>query len=145
RGNEREADIVIAQAVGRPLLDEVVVDPLPVELYAVGALEILDEVLAVAAHDGAVSAGDVGVLDREIGVLRTAPDDELVLIDLVDLPLEVQVQRSCRGLSRGLRDVIAAPRRRKPAAGGARQAGRRTRRRSGRRSTPDRSRRDASW
>lgn len=67
-----------------------IVDPLTVELDPVRALEILDVVLPVSAHDRTVPPGNVCILDGEIRVLGASTDHKLFLVDLKDLSLKEQ-------------------------------------------------------
>ena len=89
----REAELVVTEVEEVAFVDALVVDAHALEVDAVRRAEVLDEVGPVAADDGGVLARDVAVLDGQIGRLRAAADDELVLVDPVLLVVEDQVER----------------------------------------------------
>src|SRR3982751_2305338 len=78
-----EAKLVITEVEHVALVDALVVDAHPLEVDPVGRPEVLDEVGAVAADDRRVLAGDVSILDRQVGGFRSPADDELILVDAV--------------------------------------------------------------
>src|SRR5437870_9881592 len=86
----REPQLVVAEVEHVAFVDALVVDAHALVVDAVRRAEVFDVVGAVAADDGGVLAGNVAVLDREVGGLRAAPDDELVLVDRHLLVVEEQ-------------------------------------------------------
>src|SRR5207237_6950382 len=89
------------------------VDPHPLVVDPVGRPEVLDVVRAVATDHRGVLARDVAVLDREVARLRAAPDDELVLVHRITLPVVDEEERARardwrrRRLRRGCRRAVA--------------------------------------
>ena len=66
---------------------------------AVGRAQIFDVVVAVVEDHRAVFARDVAIPDREVGLLASSTDDELVFIDRI--AVVVKDQRERRATTRG--------------------------------------------
>src|SRR5690606_33193320 len=81
-----EPELVVTEVEHVPLVDALVVDAHALVVDAVRRPEVLDVERPVATDDGRVLARDVAVLDRQVGRLAAATDDELVLGHGVALP-----------------------------------------------------------
>ena len=87
-----EEQFVITHAEDVSIVDGLALDALALELDAVGRTHVDDMVLTIHELDQCMLARDVGILDREITRLFSAPNDEAVLVDLEKLTLVVDCQ-----------------------------------------------------
>ena len=94
-----EAKLVVAEVEDISLVDLLGFDAVAAVFDAVGRAQIFDVVVAVVEDHRAVFARDVAIPDREVGLLASSTDDELVFIDRI--AVVVKDQRERRATTRG--------------------------------------------
>src|SRR5512139_181107 len=91
-----ESELVVTEMKDVAFIDALVVDAHALVVDAVRRAEVLDVERPVATDHGGVLARDVAVLDRKVGRLAAATDDELVLGHRIPLTVVDEKQRGTR-------------------------------------------------